>query len=446
MRIAIVGAGVFGLAAACELAARGHAVTVLDPGPIPHPLAESTDLSKVVRLDYGADETYAALGEDALAGWRRWNAERHAAGEPPLYHETGVTFLARAAMQPGGFEHDSYATLRRRGHALERLDAAAIARRFPAYRPGALVDGYYNPAGGWADASATVRFLADRARRTGAALRAARVVAIADDGVRVAADDARGAAGDARGAAAGDARGAAAGDARDAATGDARGAAGDPRGAAGDPHDAAGDARGTVGDTRHVAADLVIVCAGAWVPRLVPALAGALRAVGQPVFHLRPADPAPFAAARFPVFGADIARTGYYGFPATAGGIVKIANHGAGVPVADDRERVTTPAHEAALRAFLADTFPALAAAPIVHTRLCVYCDTVDGHFWIAPDPARPRLVIATGGSGHAFKFAPALGPLIADLATGLAHPLADRFRWRPELAARARGDAARHT
>ena len=38
----VVGGGVFGLTAAIEIATRGHAVTLLDPGPIPHPLAEST--------------------------------------------------------------------------------------------------------------------------------------------------------------------------------------------------------------------------------------------------------------------------------------------------------------------------------------------------------------------------------------------------------------------
>jgi len=371
----IAGGGIFGLATAIELALRGHAVTVFDPGPIPHPLAESTDISKVVRLDYGADEDYVALGERALEGWRRWNDERRQAGHPPLFHETGVTFLSRSPMQPGGFEHDSYATLRRRGHALERLDADAIARRFPAYRPGVYADGYYNPVGGWAEASAVVRFLAERARHLGIELRASAV----------------------------------------------------PR-------------------LDELAADLIVVCAGAWVPRLVPELAGSLRAIGQPVFHLRPDDPSLFAAHHFPVFGADISRTGYYGFPANADGIVKIANHGTGIEVHDDAERVTSGQQAAALRDFVRETFPALADAPVVHTRLCVYCDTLDEHFWIAPHPSRPHVVVAAGGSGHAFKFGPALGPLIADIATGVAHPLAPKFRWRAELVTASRGDAARHT
>ena len=105
--------------------------------------------------------------------------------------------------------------------------------------------------------------------------------------------------------------------------------------------------------------------------------------------------------------------------------------------------RDTTAAQEAHLRAFLHETFPALADAPIVARRLCVYGDTHDGHWWIARHPARPNLTVATGGSGHAFKFAPVLGELIADAVLGRPHRLAHKFRWRPDVPP-LRGDAAR--
>jgi glycine/D-amino acid oxidase-like deaminating enzyme len=193
-------------------------------------------------------------------------------------------------------------------------------------------------------------------------------------------------------------------------------------------------------------ADLVVVCAGSWTSKLVPELAPLLRPVGQPVFHLRPHDPALFAAPHLPVFGADIARTGYYGFPLTDG-FVKIANHGVGI--ASPRERVVTGEQEAALRRMLADALPTLADAPIVFRRLCVYGDSPDEHFWIARHPERADLAVAAGGSGHGFKFAPVLGELIAALALGEPHPLAHKFRWRAEAvdargneAARFRGEA----
>jgi len=372
----VVGGGIFGAAAALELRARGLEVTLVDPGPLPHPLAESTDISKVVRIDYGGDVDYTALGERALAAWRSW----------PEFHASGVAFLTREPMQPGGFEHASFELLTARGHRLERLDAAEIARRFPAYRPGAFVDGYTHGEGGWVAAAAVVARLLAEARAAGVTVReACPIERIVDDGAIV-----------------------------------ALGAA-----------------------DELLAADHVVVATGAWAPELVPALAGAMRAIGQPVFHLAPADPALFEAPRFPVFGADISRTGYYGFPVHRG-VVKIANHGTGLAMSPDDARDPTAAQEQALRDFVRDTFPALAAAPIVARHLCVYGDTLDEHFWIARDPDRPHVTVATGGSGHAFKFAPVLGALIADAALGIANPLAAKFRWRPEIARASRGDAAR--
>jgi glycine/D-amino acid oxidase-like deaminating enzyme len=375
MTVVVIGGGIFGVTAAVELRARGHAVTLLDPGPLPHPLAESTDLSKVVRIDYGADVEYTELGERSLDGWRRWNRDWPTA----RFHETGVAFLSRAPMVPGGFEHESFALLSRRGHRLERLDAAAIARRFPAYRPGALVDGYTHAEGGWAESGAVVADLVAIARASGVIVRSCRVDRIDDDGV--------------------------------------------------------------IADGERVAADSIVACAGAWITQLVPELAGVLHAIGQPVFHLVPPDPSRFEAARFPVFGADIARTGYYGFP-LASGVVKIANHGTGIAMSPDEPRAVTAEQTAALRALCADVFPSLAGAPIAASRLCVYGDSRDGHFWIARHPERPNLTIACGGSGHAFKFAPVLGGLIADAMLGV--PVSSRFRWRPEIADATRGDAAR--
>src|SRR5207244_1353614 len=129
MRVAIAGAGIFGVTAALSLRRRGHEVLLCDPGPLPHPLAASTDISKVVRLEYGADEDYLMMMEQALTGWRRWNQD---CGEP-LYHEVGVAFLRTEPLGAGGFEYESLQRLRRRGHLPELLDAGDIARRFPAW-------------------------------------------------------------------------------------------------------------------------------------------------------------------------------------------------------------------------------------------------------------------------------------------------------------------------
>ncbi len=80
----VVGAGIFGVTAALELRARGHRVSLLDPGPLPHPLAASTDISKVIRMEYGPDEIYTELMEQARDGWLAWNQQWRSEGEDPL--------------------------------------------------------------------------------------------------------------------------------------------------------------------------------------------------------------------------------------------------------------------------------------------------------------------------------------------------------------------------
>jgi glycine/D-amino acid oxidase-like deaminating enzyme len=135
--VAVVGAGVFGVTAAIELARRGFRVELIDPGPLPSPDASSTDINKAVRVDYGADEFYTILAERALEGWRAWNQER---GEQ-LFLEAGFLLMTSTPLEPGEFEGDSFDLLERRGLEPRRLDAAARAEMFPAWKATELVDG-----------------------------------------------------------------------------------------------------------------------------------------------------------------------------------------------------------------------------------------------------------------------------------------------------------------
>ncbi len=386
-RTVVVGAGIYGVTAALELKRRGHTVHLLDPGPLPHPLAASTDISKAIRLDYGPDEDYLSAMEVAVDGWRRWNARWGA----PLFHEVGVLFVTPAPMAPGGFEHESFRLLTQHGHAPERLDAASIQQRFPAWGGAGYVDGYFNPVGGFAESGQVVRQLLTEAQAAGVNQHAGQTFDhFIENGSRVAGVVTR--------------------------------------------------------EGENFPADTVIMAAGSWTPHVLPWTAGFFRSNGMPVFHLKPAQPELFAPERFPVFCADITHTGYYGFPLhPVEGVVKIANHGDGRSLAPEApERVVTAGETARLRQWLADKLPALADAPIVHTRVCLYCDTWDGHFWIAPDPQREGLVMATGGSGHGFKFAPLLGQWIADAAEGRPNPLLAKFRWRPEVRPARTEEAAR--
>jgi glycine/D-amino acid oxidase-like deaminating enzyme len=370
--ILVVGAGIFGASAALELRLRGHSVTLMDPGPLPHPEASSTDVSKIVRADYGGDAFYTRFAHACMPEWHRWNSK---AGQA-FYHETGFLVLAEKEMRPGGFEHDSHEVMRSLGQDVERLDEDRLRRRFPAWTPGRYTDGYFNPHAGWVESGNVVAWLLTLAREAGVVLREGeKMEALLEDGTRV--------------------------------TGIV-----------------------TERGVEH-RSEIVVVATGAWTPTLLPWMGEAFRCVGQPVYHIKPADPEPYRPDRFPPWAADIAKTGWYGFPAQPDGTVKLANHGAGFPVDPRGEKIVPAEVDQKFSDFLASSLPGLAGSQIVLRRLCLYCDSWDGDFWIDWDPNHEGLLVATGGSGHGFKFAPLIGAVIADKIEGKANPWEFRFRWR---------------
>jgi glycine/D-amino acid oxidase-like deaminating enzyme len=415
-KIIVVGAGINGVTAAIELRKRGHEVVLVDPGPLPHPLAASTDISKAVRAAYGADNDYTALAERSIKLWREWNKEFGTT----LYHEVGVMFVRRLATEPGDFEYESLKLLEKRGLRVARMDSPQLWKRFPAWNPQLYRDGVLELEAGYAESGRAVSMLIERAKSVGVTLYEGRFAALDEADQRI--------------------RGIVVQDRQFKAV-----IPSEVEGSRGETGQVISRGPSTSLGMIQIAGDFVVMAVGAWTPYVLPFTREFFRATGQPVFHLKPSEPELFAPERFPVFGADITTTGYYGFPINRDGVVKIANHGAGREMSPDSpKRVVTAEDKKNLREFLAMTFPSLSDAPIVYTRMCMYCDTHDGHFWIARDPEREGLVVAAGDSGHGFKFAPVLGEIIADAVEGKDNPLLDKFRWRPEVQAGTATDAAR--
>jgi hypothetical protein len=67
MKAIIVGGEIMGLATAGALARDGHEVELLEQGPLPSPLASSTDEHRLIRHPCGDHRGYARMIDDAYA-------------------------------------------------------------------------------------------------------------------------------------------------------------------------------------------------------------------------------------------------------------------------------------------------------------------------------------------------------------------------------------------
>jgi glycine/D-amino acid oxidase-like deaminating enzyme len=133
-----------------------------------------------------------------------------------------------------------------------------------------------------------------------------------------------------------------------------------------------------------------------------------------------------FAPPRMPAwidFGAEV-----YGVPDLESRGFKVGADRHGEPIDPDaEERLVGATSVARTRAFLARRFPALAAAPLLETRVCQYENTSNGDFLIDRHPGAGNVWLVGGGSGHGFKHGPAVGEYAADQILG-RRPAVPRF------------------
>jgi glycine/D-amino acid oxidase-like deaminating enzyme len=196
-----------------------------------------------------------------------------------------------------------------------------------------------------------------------------------------------------------------------------------------------------LGDGRVLEADHVVWACGGWLRDLFPDLA-ALRVTCQEIF-LFDAGPE-WAPPRVPGW-VDYDRA-MYGTSDLDGMGFKACHDEDGPPLDPDAELPgVSAAGEAAVRAYLAARFPALAGAPLRGARTCRYELSPDANFIAAPHPAHPSVWLLGGGSGHGFKHSPALAEQVAAALAGTAPlparwAIGDRAPGRPLRTAGAAG------
>jgi sarcosine oxidase len=351
----VVGLGGIGSSAAYRLASRGETVVGLDPRPPGHRAGSSHGRTRLVRQAYFEDPRYVPL---ATRAWRLWQELEAATGQH-LLTPAGVLALGPTG-DPGRLVPSILEAAELHTLAVEHLDGAGVRRRFPAVRVDDDWEGAFERDAGFVDPEATVRLHHRLALAAGAHLQAATVT-----GIEVGAQPVV-----------------------------------------------------TTADSRYHAR-AVIITAGPWAPELLAGSALPIAARRKVVAHFAPVDEAIVRPSALPGFVLRHDGGTFYGFPSLPGQGVKIGRHDGGETTTPESiDRRVRPEEIAELRTVLQEVLPA-AAGPVLDAYTCLYTMSPDEHFLLGALPEAPGCFLATGCSGHAFKFVPVLGEILADLATG---------------------------
>ena len=159
--------------------------------------------------------------------------------------------------------------------------------------------------------------------------------------------------------------------------------------------------------TGELDADVVVVTAGPWIRDLVPDVP--VTVTRETVAYFKREGPPPPSIVDL---NAETGGHGMYSLYDPVHGL-KAGAHHAGAGADPGTEAPPDPAIVERVASWVRERFPDVDPEP-VGAQTCLYTTTTDQHFVLE---RRGRVVIGSACSGHGFKFAPAVGRRLAELA-----------------------------
>ena len=356
--VIVLGVGGVGSAATYHLARRGADVLGLERFDVPHQNGSSHGRTRLLQRLLDVDPATMALADRAHEGWRDLETETDAA----LLSETGSVAVAVDSDDPVA---SARRACERHDLDYERLDGATLTERFPGYDFPDDADALYQPDGAVvASERGLIAHVAAALDHGGTVRARERVVdwSLTDDGVRVDTD------------------------------------------------------------RETYEADRLVVTAGAWAADAVDRLADVVDPCRHATAWFAPdgrtdasgATTDPSAGETLPPFVATVGDENYYGVPGVTLPGMKFGRADFR-PTQPDDLAGPTQADERPLREFAHRYVPG-ASGSTLRLNTGLVTKSPDGQF-VLDTLAEGRVAVAAGLSGRGYKFAPALGDALADLA-----------------------------
>jgi sarcosine oxidase len=354
--VVVIGLGIMGASALFHVSRPGLRVLGVEAGGCLHDRGSSHGDTRIFRRAYWEGERYVPLLNRSLQGWLEVDEATHGA----VARRTGGLFVGSAdsAVVQGSRE-----TAARCGISHEYVDSAEVGRRFPAFHLAEDAVAVYEP-----DA---LMLFADQARLGYLSMAVgAGAEVVHGRSVRRIVPGSNG-------------------------------------------------SFTVAGDGWQVSCGAVVLTAGGWIGRFLPGeIDPLITTMRIPVYELDLAEATErdHQPGRFPVFlyeAADGALV--YGLPQwRAGGGLRIGFHNRQLDI-DGARRPPSDTERLELWTAVRSLLPGVERTG--RGRACVYTMSTDGSFLIGRSRELEGVVYASACSGHGFKFAPAIGEALAELA-----------------------------
>lgn len=352
--VIVVGAGSMGMAAGYFLAKSGKRTLLIDSFNPPHNKGSHHGETRIIRHAYGEGVEYVPL---ALKAQELWKDLEKKTGKQ-LFIQTGVL---NAGLKDTDFTQNIISSSKAYSLPLEVLNSSEVNKRWPGITLPNMYVGCFEPTSGVLKCVECIEAYRELAERNGATI-------LTNSKVKEL---------------------------------------------------SVHDKRVTVKTEKQTfTADALVVSAGSWSGSLLSMLD--LNLPLNPVrktFAWFDADENLYNYKDFPAFSFETSQGLYYGFPSINGSGLKVGRHDGGetinpdeaIPEFGELEEDTTD-----LSQFLHDYMPS--TQQLKYGKTCMYTLTPDEDFIIDLHPNYSNVAIASGFSGHGFKFSSVVGQILSEL------------------------------
>ncbi|KAF5660104.1 sarcosine oxidase [Fusarium heterosporum] len=362
--VAVVGLGALGSAAAWQAARKGAKVIGFEQFEFGHIRGASHDTSRIVRTAYDAPE-YVAL---AKAAYKHWAELEKDSGVHLLTITGGIVALANDQAWTSGFKISDYtASLDANNVPYELLGPEEVKKRWPMVDIRDHEQAVYTADTGIAHAGKSVMAMQFVARARGAVLKentpVTEIVPLSKG-----------------------------------------------------PNNKGAIVKTSNGD---IEASKVILAADAWTNKLLAPLGAhiPLDVMQEQITYFKPTNPSSFAPSQFPVWIRVVDGKSYYGFPTYGEPTIKAGRDVSGNRInLEERSYIHSPKLLEELTSFMQDFISKDEKLEILRTITCQYTITPNRQFVLSALKEYPDVLVALGAA-HAFKFAPVIGRVMAELA-----------------------------